>query len=181
MRRSLQKILRRSLLIPLALLFIAEAWLWEKTGAFVRRLIDALPFARLLALLRARIEGLSPLQTLSVFIVPVLVLLPFKFFALWLLAKGFFLSGILSIFGAKLAGLGVTSFLFTLCKPKLLKLRWLNWLYIQCLHWRAVAERLVRPYTRFIGRYRRALAHKGPLRKLLAKLRARMHKARGKL
>jgi hypothetical protein len=178
MRRTHKKKLRRVLLITLAILFLVESWLWDTMGAAIARVIRAIPFERIKHFIASRIEHLSPMLTLGVFIIPVMVLLPFKFFALWLLAKGFVLSGILSILGAKLVGLGVTSFLFVLCKPKLLQLRGVNWRYYKCLHWREVAHRLVSPYTRYIRRYIRALKPSGPMGKLLWKLRARMHKVR---
>lgn len=172
---------KRPLMMFLALVFLLESWLWDATGALVTRLVRALPFEKYRALLVSEIERLSPLQTLSVFIIPVLVLLPIKFFALWLLAKGYIFSGILSILGAKLAGLGVTSFLFALCKPKILQLRAVAWLYHQCLYWRARAHAMVKPYTRYVRRYLALLKPRSPHGKLLAKWRARMHKARRSL
>ena len=178
MRRTHKKILRRSLLIPLALLFMLEAWLWDKTGALIARLIVALPLEAFKQRVSRAIEALSPIQTLCIFIIPVLVLLPIKIMALWFLAHGWVVAGIGTIIAAKLAGLGVSSYLFTLCKPKLLLLGWVRWLYEHCLHWRELAAKLVRPYTNFIHQYRKKLARRFPRSKLVEKLRARMHKAR---
>lgn len=173
-----KKFLRRTLMMTLALLFLAEAWLWDHMGAFVARIIRHLPFEKWRAEVVDFIETLTPTQTLGLFIIPVMALLPFKFFALWLLAHGDIFSGILTILGAKLMGLGVTSFLFVLCKPKLLELRGVNWLYHKCLYWRARAHDLLHPYMRFIHRYTDRMKPKGAAGKLFARLRTQMHSKR---
>ncbi len=163
----------------LALIFLLESWLWEVTGALVARFIAALPFERFKLWFGNLIQHFSPLATLALFAIPVLILLPLKVVALWLLAKGFVLGGITAILSAKLVGLGVSSFLFALCKPKLLQLRFIAWLYHHCLYWRDRAHALVAPYTRVIRRLMKRLRPEtGFSRKLLAKLRRKMHKLR---
>jgi hypothetical protein len=175
LNRKQKKALRRTLMMTLAVIFLVEAWLWDRMGTFVARVIALIPFARAKEWMATHIERLSPWMTLTVFIIPIVVLFPFKLFALWLLAKGFFVSGVLSVIGAKLVGLGVFSFLFTLCKPKLMQLRGIAWLYHQCLHWQHMAHELVRPYSRYIKRYIRAMKPSGFIGKLIWRLRARMH------
>lgn len=174
----MKKKYRRPLLILLALIFLVESWLWDKTGAAVAWLLRTLPIERLAKAFLAKIETLSPIQTLGVFIIPVLVLLPLKFAALYLLSQGFIFSGISTIILAKLAGFGVTSFLFALCKPKLLQLRWVRWAYEHCLYWRDKAHELVKPYMRFIKRYITAIKQRLGRRNLLGKVRREMHKPR---
>ncbi len=174
----MKKKLRRLLLIVIALLFLLESWLWDVTGAWVAKAIALLPFEEYRRRIAAKLEHLSPLATLGVFAVPVITLLPFKFLALWLLAKGHFLSGVFTVIGAKLAGFGVFSFLFTLCKAKLLQLRAVRWVYEHCVYWRERAHALVKPYTRFVKRYITLLKVTGTRGKLLAKLRTRMHNSR---
>lgn len=174
----MKKKYKRPLLIFVAVIFLLESWLWDVTGAVIARVIRALPFEELKQKISDRIEHLGPFATLGLFIVPVMVLLPLKFMALWLLAQGFVFSGISTILLAKLAGFGVSSFLFTLCKPKLLQLRLIRWLYRHIIYWRARAHDMVKPYTRYVKRIIRLLKPKGDTGKLLAKIRARMHKAR---
>ena len=171
-----KKTLRRAVMMTLAVIFLVEAWLWDHMGVAVARCIRALPFEKYRALLVEKLDTLTPTQTLGVFIIPVLLLLPFKFFALWLLAKGHLFLGILAVLAAKLAGLGVGSFLFMLCKPKLLQVRWVDWLYQQCLHWRHLAHAWVRPYTRFLDRYAETLRRNGKLGKLIARWRSRVQR-----
>ncbi len=174
----MKKKYRRPLLIFLALIFLFESWLWEKTGAAVAWALKSVPIEDLAKRAVAKIQTLTPVQTLGVFVIPALVLLPLKFIALWLLSQGFIFSGITTIAFAKLAGFGVTSFLFTLCKPKLLQMRWVRWLYDHCIYWRGRAHELVKPYTRFVKQYMKAVKPQSGRANLLTKLRARMHKLR---
>lgn len=170
--------LRRSLLFLLALFFILEAWLWDVTGAAVQHALGWIPYARLKLWVAARVEHLSPWLTLCVFIIPALVLLPLKFATLFLLAKGYVLPGIVMALFAKLLGLGVSSFLFALCKPKLMELRFIRWLYTHCVYWRARAHAMVAPYIAGAKAYVAKLRGYFPRSKLFEKLRAHVRKMR---
>lgn len=170
MRRQL----RRLLLFPLALLFIFEAWLWDATGAAIKAFLGWFPYAELKLWVARRIEHFSPWLTLCVFAIPALVLLPLKFATVWLLAKGYVLSGIGMAIMAKLMGLGVSSFLFALCKPKLMQLRFIRWLYEHCIAWRERARLLVQPYMAPIRATMAMLRRLLPRGKLIGKLRARV-------
>ena len=79
--------LRRFLLILLALFFLFEAWLWEKLAPIVAWIVERLPFARLKQALARSIEELPPPATLVVFIVPFILLLPLKILEVWMLAQ----------------------------------------------------------------------------------------------
>src|SRR5260370_18091905 len=91
----------------------------------------------------ARIERLPPAATLVVFGVPIVVLLPFKFLGLWLLAHGHWLDALVVFALAKLAGVGVTAFIFDLTRPKLLQLAWFHSLYGRVMIWLAWAHELI--------------------------------------
>lgn len=171
----MKKKYKRPLLLALAIIFLFESWLWEKTGHAVRWLIRTLPIERFATYLRAELDHLTPVQTLGIFVIPIAVLLPLKFVALYMLTQGSIFSGIATIIFAKLAGFGITSFLFTVCKPKILQLRWAKWTYEHCLIWRDKAHELVKPYTRFLRRY---IAMVKPRQNLVGKLRTQMHKMR---
>ena len=55
---------------------------------------------------------LPPWLTLFVFVIPALVLFPFKLLGLWLLGTGHPLLGVATFFAAKTAGVGCAAFLF---------------------------------------------------------------------
>lgn len=149
-RRGWYRAIKRALLLILAVLFLFESWLWRVTGAAVAWLVARLPLEDFKGWVTRHIEPLSPWLTLGVFIIPALVLLPLNLLAGWLLAGGRVLAGVLVAILAKCIGLGVTSFLFALCKPKLLELGWLRWLYEHCLYWYTKAKAMTAPYMRVI-------------------------------
>src|SRR3977135_3243443 len=86
--------LLRPLLILLALIFLLEAWLWSHLAPIVGWIVARIPLREVKARIAAWIERLPPVATLGVFVVPVLLLLPFKFLGLWMLAHGHWLDGL---------------------------------------------------------------------------------------
>jgi hypothetical protein len=133
------------LLILLALVFLVEAWLWNHLAPVVAWIVARLPLRQIKAAVAAWIERLPPAATLVVFIVPVLLLLPFKLLGLWLLAHGHWLDAIALLALAKLVGLGVTAFIFDLTRPKLLQLAWFRRLYDLVMLWLAWSHELIDP------------------------------------
>lgn len=170
--------LRKFPIFFLAAFFLLESWLWDVTGRFVAFAVGWISIEHYKRRFAKWIANFSPWLTLTVFAIPVLILLPFKFLALWLLAHGYVWAGLGMILLAKLAGLGVSSFLFLLCKPKLLQLRGVRWLYEACVRLRGRAHALVAPYTEPLRAAIRQLRARFPRSKLLVKLRARMHRFR---
>jgi hypothetical protein len=142
--------LTRPLLILLAIVFLIEAWLWSHLEPIVEWIVARIPLRAFKAWLTAAIVSLPPAATLAVFIVPIVVLLPFKLVGLWLLAQGQWLSAGLVLLLAKIAGLGVTAFVFEVTRPKLLQMAWFRWLYEHMIAWLAWAHALVDPFKRRI-------------------------------
>jgi hypothetical protein len=139
--------------VILALLFLLEAWLWSRLQPIVAALVAFLPLKAIKARTAAAVEGLPPSATLVVFLVPLAVLLPVKIAALWLFHKGYWLAGLGALVFAKLAGLGVTAFVFEITRPKLLQLAWfarLHALVMRGLDW---AHAMVGPVKRRMRKY----------------------------
>jgi hypothetical protein len=113
----------------IALLYLAEVWAWSRLSALIGLMVKAIPLERLKSWVVEKLEPMSPLATLAVFIIPVLMLEPFKIVALWFFAKGHMFAGIMMFVIAKFVGLGVVAFLFQTCKPKLLQIKAVAWLY----------------------------------------------------
>jgi hypothetical protein len=168
------------LLILLALVFLLEAWLWSQLAPIVGWIVARIPLRRIKAAVGAWIEGLPPVATLGVFIVPILLLLPFKFLGLWMLAHGHWLDALVVLALAKVLGLGVTAFIFDLTRPKLLQLAWFRTLYDRVMIWLAWAHELVDPIKRRIKRAFRIFAPRraGRTLRLLMRVRRRMQAAR---
>jgi hypothetical protein len=171
----MRRVLRKTGLFLLAIIFLLEAWLWDITGAAIKRLLGWVPYHQLKNFIAKRVVNYSPWLTLLVFLIPGLILLPLKFITVFLLAKGYVLGGIATAATAKLAGLGISSFLFSLCKPKLLELRFIRWLYRHCIYWRERARVVVAPYTARAKALVAELRAKLPRGGMLAKVRHRVH------
>lgn len=139
----------RRLLQPLwfllALIFLIEAWLWDHLEPVVARVVAWIPLRAIKAWIAERIERLSPPATLVVFLVPVILLFPLKLVGLWLLAHHYWFSAVAVAILAKLAGVGVTAFIFDVTRPKLLQMAWFKRLYEVVLMIRARAHALVAP------------------------------------
>ena len=139
--------------VILALIFLLEAWLWEKLAPVVGAIVQVIPLHRIKAWVAASIESLPPAATLVVFVVPLAILLPVKIAALWLLHGGHWLAGIGALVFAKLAGLGVTAFVFDVTRPKLLQIAWFARLYHVVMRGLDWAHAMVDPIKRRIRQY----------------------------
>jgi hypothetical protein len=115
---------RSRLLAPLlyvvALLLLAEQWLWEVGG----RLSAAMGAWPPLRMLENGIRRLPPWAALLAFTLPGLLLLPIKFLALLAIAHGHPLWGVLVFVAAKLGGVMVVARIYGLTLPSLLALAW---------------------------------------------------------
>jgi hypothetical protein len=151
------KRLARAFWFTLATLFLIESWLWDHVKEWLRALALALGLKRIEAWLAAVVDGLSPTATLFVFALPALLILPFKLIAVALIVSGHIALGVATILAAKTLGVGVTAFLFDLCRDKLLELRWFASFYRLMLRIRAWAHDLVEPARRKLRLLREAL------------------------
>jgi hypothetical protein len=170
----------RPILILLALVFLFEAWLWERLAPVVAWIVARIPLRAIKLRLAAAIERLPPVATLVVFIVPVLLLLPLKFLGLWMLTRGYWLGALGALALAKVVSLGVTAFIFDLTRPKLLELFWFRQLYDRVMTWLAWSHELIDPIKRRLNNFLRMLApgRAGRALRLLARIRRRMQATR---
>ena len=146
--------LLRPLWFLLALVFMLEAWLWDHLGPVVRAIIDALPLKRLKDLAARGIQRLHPYASLVLFIIPGLILLPFKLAGLWLIARGHFIAGGFVFFMAKTVGLAVTAFLYDLCHDKLMQIPLFVRLYDWAQRARAWSTKQIEPARQAIASFR---------------------------
>lgn len=109
------------LLVPFAVgVMLLEEYLWAGLKALMTRLGRLPPVARL----EARIQALPPLWAATLFVLPGALMLPFKLAALWAMAHGQVLLGVLVLITAKLTGTALFARLYTLCKPSLMTVGW---------------------------------------------------------
>lgn len=124
MRRLMQP-----LWILLALVFLAEAWLWEHLKPMVARVVACLPLRDVKSWTTRRIAHLSPPTTLLVFLAPVIFLFPLKLVGVWLIAHHHWLSALSVIMLGKLLGVGIAAFIFEITRPKLMLMKWFRQVY----------------------------------------------------
>ena len=136
---AVKQYLGRAFWFALALIFLFESWLWDHVKEWLRALGHALKVDRLEPWLEQLVAKLSPMATLALFAVPAAAIFPFKLLALGLIASGHVVSGLVAIFLAKTLALGVTSFLFDICREKLLQMGWFADFYSMVLDARAWA------------------------------------------
>lgn len=116
----------------LALVVLFEEWGWAPLarafGVFAR--IPAV------ARLERRVAALPPLLALAAFAVPMLLILPFKIGALWLIARGRAVGGVGLFVLAKIVSTGVGARLFMLVQPQLMRLPWFARLLRRWIAWK---------------------------------------------
>ena len=137
--------LTQPLWVLLALIFLAEAWLWDHLEPVVARVVAWIPLRAIKAWLSARIATLSPPLTLVVFVVPFLLLLPLKMLGIWLLAHHHWLAALGVIVLGKLLGVGVAAFIFDVTRPKLMQMAWFRRVYAWVMSARQWARDITAP------------------------------------
>ena len=167
--------LLRPLWVLLALIFLVEAWFWDRVEPIIARVVALIPLPRLKAWLADRIAHLSPALTLIVFAVPVVVLFPLNFVAAWLLAHKYFVGATILIVFQKVLGVGIVAFVFDATRDKLLQMGWFRALYTFVLDLRARALAIVAPFKlaiqQWMARFRRR-ASPGFIRRLRRRMQA---------
>lgn len=152
--------LLRPLWVLLALIFLAEAWLWDRVEPIIARVVALIPLPRLKKWFAERVEHLSPSATLLVFAVPLVLLAPLNLVEAWLLAKKYFISAMILIVLQKVVGVGIIAFVFDVTREKLLKMDWFRRLYEFVIDLRAKASEIVAPFKlavqQWMARFRRA-------------------------
>ena len=177
--------IKKALWFVVALLFLIEAKLLDYSAPLVARLWALLALERAKAWIAKVVEPLNPWLVLVIFAVPLIIVEPFKLVALWFLAEGHVITGVVTFALAEIGGLVVMAFLFEACKPKLLKIWAFAWLYAKLIEAKIWALKQVEPiraklrvYLRFA---RRGLARLLPGRgSVLQRLGAMRRKRRAK-
>jgi len=136
-------VLRTALQIVLALLILLEEWGWRPLADLLGRLAQWRPWARL----EYHIARLTPYAALLVFVLPSALLLPLKFLALFLVARGQFVLAALLFAGAKVLATALVARLFLLTQPALMQIGWFAWGYDTLMPWKEALVERVRAST----------------------------------
>jgi hypothetical protein len=168
--------LLRPLLILLAVIFLIEAWLWEKLEPIVAYFVRLIPLARMKAAFVDWTSELSPSATLLLFLLPQVIIIPIKVIEFWLFLHEQWLYGFAMLLLSKLVFLGTAAFVFDMCRDKLLQLDWLRGLYNYMIWLRDASKELVEPVKLRIRRRMRMFMPKTSSRtfRLMMRIRRRM-------
>ena len=126
------RLLTRLLQLPLALLLVFYEWGWQSLA----HVFDFLAQMPLWRVMEDGIRRLPPWAALVLFALPTLTLLPVKLAALWLIAQGHEIAGVVVILTAKIVGTAVVARLFLLTQQALLRLRWFAAFYRWFVPWK---------------------------------------------
>lgn len=78
----------------------------------------------------------SAATCLALFLIPVLMMLPFKFAGLWLIAHGHALDGLFVFILAKVTGTFLAARLLAITKSKLMTIRWFAYCFNKFIGWK---------------------------------------------
>ena len=144
--------LLRPLLILLAVIFLIEAWLWDKLEPIVAYIVRLIPLQRMKAAFANWAGDLSPPATLLLFLLPQGVIIPIKLIEFWLFLNGQWFYGFVALVLSKLVFLGSAAFVFDATRDKLLQLDWFRGLYNYVIWLRDAATALIDPIRQRILR-----------------------------
>lgn len=161
-RSSRSKRLKRLVAAPFvfvaAVIILLEDWLWDDLARYAAA-IGRLPVFRQI---ERFIGTLPPYAALAFFAVPSTLLIPVKLIALYFVAHGHAIAGLLTVLAAKIAGTALVARLFTLTRPNLLRIAWFAWVYERFVAFKARVYSVIKS----TGVYR--VAHEMHLRVRLA-------------
>jgi hypothetical protein len=133
-------VLRTTLQIVLGLLLLLEEWGWRPLADLLGRLARWRPWAQL----EHAIVRLPPYAALLVFALPSLLLLPLKFLAVFLIAKGQVILAAILFGAAKVVSTAFIARLFMLTQPALMQIGWFAWCYDRFVPWKEALVDYVR-------------------------------------
>jgi hypothetical protein len=137
--RLAKPLVKSTLQILIALLIVFEEWGWRPLADGLGRLVRYKLWARL----EYAIARLPPYLALLAFALPTLLLLPLKFLALFLIAKGQLMLASSLFIAAKLVATALIARLFELTQPALMQIGWFAWAHDTIMPWKeALTERV---------------------------------------
>lgn len=147
--------LLKPLIAVVALVLVFEEWLWDALKAQLHRL-SGLPTVHRL---ECWLQALPPWASLGVMVVPALALLPFKLAALWALAHGHPVLGMVTFVAAKLTGTALAAYLFDLVRDRARQMPWFDAVYSTLMRWLGAARAWLLAQPTYV--WARSVAHDG--------------------
>ena len=146
---------RRPVLLALAMVFLAVAWVWDALVAVGRMLAGFIPWARFKQAFAALVDRLPAALVLLIFLVPFLIVEPLLVVATVAIAMGYVVSGAIAWIVLKFLAVALIPAIFDLTKHRLMTMPWFVRAYDKVMAFHHYADRLVAPYKEAAA----ALAH----------------------
>jgi hypothetical protein len=121
-RRFLKRIFTPPFVVLAALFMFVEEWIWDRMAALMAR-VARLP---IMQRLEQKLRQLPPYGALALLLIPGLLLLPVKLAALYFIAHGHAMAGLMVIITAKIVGTALVARLFAVCHETLMTINWLS-------------------------------------------------------
>jgi len=178
MTRSTARRMARPLWVAAALLFLLEAWLWDRLAPVIAFMVNLIPWGRLKDDLQRVIAEMPSWAALFVFVVPFCILLPLKFLEVYFIARRQWLWAGMILLLAKLLGLGATAFVFDATRDRLLEMPWFRRTYDWFLWARGWARAQVEPIREQLARAMRSVTphEAGGFMRIVRNLRRRAYR-----
>lgn len=138
--QTAKPVLRTCLQIVLALLILFEEWGWRPLADLLGKLTWWRPWAQL----ETAIARLPAYAALFAFVLPSALLIPLKFLALLLIAKGQLVLAVILFAVAKVVATALVARLFVLTQPALMQIGWFAWCYERFIPWKEALVAYVR-------------------------------------
>jgi hypothetical protein len=137
---------RRTVLLALATVFLAVAWVWDGLVAVGRALASFVPWTRFKQAFATLVDRLPGPMVLLVFLVPFLIVEPLLVGATIAIAMGYVLSGALAWIVLKFLAVALIPAIFDLTKHRLMTMPWFVRAYEKVMAFHHYADQIVAPY-----------------------------------
>jgi hypothetical protein len=175
-RRFGKRLITPPLLAAAVVLVVFEEYLWRWLTAMMARLA-LVPLVRRM---EARVAALPPHGAAAVFLLPAVVLFPFKLAAVWAMATGHLLLGLAVLLAAKVTATALLARLYVLCEPALMTIAWFVRAHAWAMRCKAWAHAKLESWEawqtarRMAGRARRSIREAGLVVRRWRSIRRRM-------
>ena len=129
MKRLLKRLLAAPFVLIAAIVILFEEWLWDD----LQRIAAAIGRLPLIRQIESLVASLPPYMALAMFAAPSLLLIPVKLAALYFIAHGQPVLGLMAVVGAKIAGTALIARIYALTHPNLLRIGWFAFLHSRFL------------------------------------------------
>jgi hypothetical protein len=137
---------RRTVLLALAIAFLAIAWVWDGFVAIERFIVRLIPWTRVKRAFAAVVDRLPAPLVLLIFLVPFLIVEPLLVVATVAIAMGYVVTGVIAWIVLKLLAVALIPAIFDMTQHRLMTMPWFARAYEKVTAFHHYADEMVAPY-----------------------------------